>query len=77
MKPLLLAACLATLPLAACQRAGEDATPRPAASVPSPATAPAPAPAAPVTPGVAKATPSLQVTTLDGARYDLAAHRGK
>lgn len=67
---------IATLPLlavlAACSRTPEAAP-----------TAPASAPAAPVaaatqpaaTPAVVR--PSLQVTTLDGAAYDLASQRGK
>ena len=72
-----LVACLLPFALAACKREAE-------------APAPAPAPAmqdAPATPtvGAAKADPEpaaveqprLKVTTLDGAAYDLADHRGK
>ena len=82
MNKLLLAACLVLLPLAACKRPAEGAaTPAPAtapapATMPSPATAPAPA-SAPAEASAKPTTPSLQVTTLDGAKYDLAAHRGK
>lgn len=60
--PLLLAL------LAACSRAPEPSASAPTPAVPS-AAKPAPAPAA--------THPSLQVTTLDGAAYDLAQQRGK
>jgi thiol-disulfide isomerase/thioredoxin len=70
--------------LAACQRSeppedtAEEPAPAVATTAPSP-TAPAVEPAAPVAPGPAAtpAVPSLQIDTLDGTRYDLAAHRGK
>lgn len=60
-------ALLCVLALAACQReqAAPTATPAPAA--------PAPAPAAPPP----QDTPRLRVTTLDGASFDLAEHRGR
>src|SRR5690606_659856 len=68
MTPLrvLLPACLLLL-LAACQREAE---------VPPPAPAPEPAQAAPAR-DTPKDEPALRVRTLDGATYDLAAHRGK
>ena len=52
---------------------------KPGAEAPAPEAAPAPAPKAQQTPEpVAPVThPRLQVATLDGAQYDLAAHRGK
>jgi thiol-disulfide isomerase/thioredoxin len=71
----LIATCCLMALLAACKPSGNEAasrsgnaTPAPAATSSQPATA------------VAKSTPaipSLRVTTLDGAHYDLAAHRGK
>lgn len=68
---------LASLLLAGCNRHDTAAVPAPAASgAKSPATAPAvSAPATP--PAKPSDIPSLRVTTLDGAPYDLAAHRGK
>jgi thiol-disulfide isomerase/thioredoxin len=68
---------LASLLLAGCNRHDTAAVPAPAASgATSPATAPAVA--APATPPAKPSDmPSLRVTTLDGAPYDLAAHRGK
>ena len=68
---LLLSACRQEPPPVAGQAA------EPVAVAPTPAADPAP-PAAP--PGVIETTaelPTLQVTTLDGADYTLAAHRGK
>ncbi|MCE7031051.1 TlpA family protein disulfide reductase [Lysobacter sp. GX 14042] len=67
------AALLAVLALSACQRGGPEATGNNQAGA---GAAPAPDVAAPATPSTAK-VPSLQLTTLDGAAYDLAAHRGK
>jgi len=67
----LFPACLLLLALAACNRDAE--APAPAAATPVPADdsgPPKPAPAA-------VEQPRLQVTTLDGKAYDLAAHRGK
>ena len=71
----LIATCCLMALLAACKPSGNEtapksgnATPAPAATSSQPATV------------VAKSTPaipSLRVTTLDGADYDLAAHRGK
>jgi thiol-disulfide isomerase/thioredoxin len=74
MNRLIATCCLASL-LAACKPAGHDnASTDHSAVAPSVATSPqVEAPAAKSTP----ATPSLHVTTLDGASYDLAAHRGK
>ncbi|MFC7301414.1 TlpA family protein disulfide reductase [Cognatiluteimonas weifangensis] len=76
MNRLLCLACVAALAVAACKPAGDAAAP---AAAP-PAAAPAPAPAAPaaeVPPAAAlPQQPTLQVATLDGKPYDLAAHRG-
>ena len=51
------------------------------AEAPAPTSSQAPATAEPVAPGPKRdldaITPSLQITTLDGGRYDLAEHRGK
>lgn len=66
------AALLAVLALTACQRGGPEATGNQAGAGTTPARDVA-APAAPSRPKV----PSLQLTTLDGAVYDLATHRGK
>ena len=54
------------------EQASTAVAPKPASSV-----APAAAAAQPATPSVAAKSPSLKVTTVDGAPYDLAAHRGK
>lgn len=70
-----LAAALAALCLLAACSSGDDAgrtagtAPPKAASAP----APAPAPAPPATPD----HPGLKIATVDGATYDLAAHRGR
>lgn len=61
--------------LIACSRTPEPATP-------SPGSAPAQGPAVPTdpAPGVVERTserPGLQLSTVDGGHYDLAAHRGK
>ena len=71
----LIATCCLLAALAACKPSAQDgahpsdntAAP-PATSSSQPATSPAKA---------APTIPSLRVTTLDGAHYDLAAHRGK
>jgi thiol-disulfide isomerase/thioredoxin len=71
-----LFACVSMLCVlaAACQRPdGEPASPAPAATPPSAASQAA----KPSTPAAAPAVPTLKLTTLDGAAYDLAAHRGK
>jgi thiol-disulfide isomerase/thioredoxin len=73
MNRLIVACCLALL-LVACKRPAEDGN--------GPAASPTAAPATTTTPSApgdtAKpATPTLQVRTIDGASYDLAAHRGK
>ena len=60
-------ALAAVLALAACKREA----PPPAAAPAAPPVAAAPAPAKPVT------HPALKVETLDGATFDLAAHRGQ
>ena len=74
MNRLIATCCLVSL-LAACKPAGHDsASTAHDAVAPSVATSPrAEAPAAKSVPAI----PSLRVTTLDGAHYDLAAHRGK
>jgi thiol-disulfide isomerase/thioredoxin len=72
-------ACLLPLALAACQRDGAAEAPAPAAgdmappSVAATPAAPAPDPDA----HAAVAAPALQVTTVDGKPWDLAAHRGQ
>lgn len=71
--PIAALGCL--LALAACKRAPEAPAP---SSAPAPKAAEA-APAAP-SPGVVQNTaerPTLVLPTVDGGRYDLAAHRGK
>ena len=79
----LLALTALVVAIAGCSRS-EPETPRggaepPTSTVAKPAVAPA-APAAPAS-GIPAASsremPALRVTTLDGAAYDLAAHRGK
>nr|ACA34426.1 YneN [uncultured bacterium pTW3] len=76
MNRLLCLACLAALAVAACKPAGDAAAPAaaPPAATPAPAAAP-PAAQAPAEPALPQ-QPTLQVTTLDGKPYDLAAHRG-
>jgi thiol-disulfide isomerase/thioredoxin len=75
MNRLLIACCLAAL-LVACKPSSDGAkTPAATAAV-------APTPASSVSPATSAPTPrpehpTLQVTTLDGTHYDLAAHRGK
>jgi thiol-disulfide isomerase/thioredoxin len=77
---LLLVPCLAAAMLVACKRPAEEG--KPAAS-PTPAqTAPAADATTPATPEPAADAakpdmPSLNVTTVDGKAYDLAAHRGR
>lgn len=62
--------CVATA-LAACDREPEP-------TLPSTAVVAAPAEAtAPAAPDIDRARPSLHITTLDGAAFDLAAHRGR
>lgn len=72
-----LAAALVAMGLLAACSSGDDAgrsaapAPSPAASAPAPASTPAPAqPATPDHPG-------LKIATVDGATFDLAAHRGR
>jgi len=63
---------------AGCNRPAQQQASTPAAPKPATSAAPAAVPAAkPATPSVAAKSPSLKVTTVDGAAYDLAAHRGK
>ena len=66
--------CLVAL-LGACKPSGDNAAvpAKPATSPAAPSTTRKPVAAAPALPAV----PTLKVTTLDGAQYDLAAHRGK
>ena len=74
---LIALSCLALL-LVACKRPAHNEAPvAPSATTHAPASAPPPSmqPAAPKTAN--PALPSLQVKTIDGAPYDLAAHRGK
>ncbi|MDQ2702602.1 MAG: TlpA family protein disulfide reductase [Pseudomonadota bacterium] len=66
---LLLPSLVALSLLAACKREAE-------APVPAPVPQPAPV-AAPETPAAQFERPALKVTTVDGASWDLAAHRGK
>ena len=74
----LLALCLVAALLTACKRPAEDAA-APAPSPDAPAAqqpvAPAPVPQVAADDGKPE-IPALRVTTLDGARYDLADHRG-
>ena len=67
--------CCALLALAACKPSTPESAPE-AGNAPAaaPAVAPASPPERPATP---PERPTLQVATVDGARYDLAAHRGK
>lgn len=76
MNRLLCLTCLAALAVAACKPAGDAAAPAaaPPAATPAPAAAP-PAAEAQAEPAQPQ-QPTLQVTTLDGKPYDLAAHRG-
>lgn len=73
MNRLIATGCLLAL-LVACKPSSHEAastphvTPAPAATASQPAAASA---------GTTPSIPSLRVTTLDGAHYDLAAHRGK
>jgi thiol-disulfide isomerase/thioredoxin len=72
----LIAGCCLLVALVACKPSGD------ASKAAKPAATPAPAAASqaakPKSPAVARTqTPSLQVNTIDGAHYDLAAHRGK
>ncbi len=83
MKTLIPLLCLVVLAMSACKRpatdegAGQQHAVQPSAATPAPV-APAPTPTAPAKATAQKpAVPSLQVETIDGARYDLATHRGK
>jgi len=72
----LIAGCCLLVALVACKPSGD------ASKAEKPAATPAPAAAGqaakPKAPAAARTqTPSLQVSTVDGAHYDLAAHRGK
>jgi thiol-disulfide isomerase/thioredoxin len=72
----LIAGCCLLVALEACKPSGD------ASKAAKPAATPAPAAASqaakPKSPAVARTqTPSLQVNTIDGVHYDLAAHRGK
>jgi len=71
----LIAACCLAASLAACKPSTQNGAPASNNAATSAATPPArpAAPAAKANPAI----PSLRVTTLDGAHYDLAAHRGK
>ena len=69
IRPFLLSMLLLSM-LAACKRETEAPVPAPA---PEPAAVPAAAPAAPAQ----VEFPALKVATIDGAQWDLAAHRGK
>lgn len=79
--PLLASLALATL-LAACQKADEPDPDASGSTTPVATTAPTPAPdpehpAGPESDSPASEVPTLEIATLDGKRYDLAAHRGK
>ena len=76
IRPLLWSLLLLSLLslLAACKRESEAPVPPPA-DAPEPAAAPA-GPAEPAAPAQVE-YPALAVTTIDGAKWDLAAHRGK
>lgn len=76
--PALLVAAMAIAALAACKKpADEPAAPAPAAQAPQATPEPAPAePPAADEPQARPAVPSLRIATVDGAQYDLAAHRG-
>jgi len=70
----LIATCCLMALLAACKPSGNEAASKSGNATPAPAaTSSQPATVAKTTPAI----PSLRVTTLDGAHYDLAAHRGK
>lgn len=68
--------CCVALLLAACKPSGDHAA-APAASTQAQTSQVAMSPAAAAPAAAAPAIPTLKVTTLDGAQYDLAAHRGK
>ena len=72
MNRLIVACCLALL-LVACKRPAPDSASPAATPTAAPAATPAPASGDAATP----AMPTLKVQTIDGAAYDLAAHRGK
>jgi thiol-disulfide isomerase/thioredoxin len=75
----LIVASLAVAALAACKRPAEEpAAPAqtPAAQAPQAMTPPAPAEAPADEPQAKPAVPALRIATVDGAQYDLAAHRG-
>ena len=73
MNRLIVTCCLVAL-LAACKPSSQDHTPAAAPATPV-ATAPSQQAAPPAK--ASPAIPTLKVTTVDGAHYDLAAHRGK
>ena len=73
IRPLLWSLLLLSL-LAACKRESEAPVPPPA-DAPEPVAAPA-GPAEPAAPAQVE-YPALAVTTIDGAKWELAAHRGK
>ena len=71
----LIAGCCLLVALGACKPSDDASKTKPAATPAPAAASPAAKPKAPAT--ARTQTPSLQVTTVDGAHYDLAAHRGK
>jgi len=73
MNRLIVTCCLAAL-LVACKPSSQD---HPSASAAPSSTTPTPSQPAAAIAKPSAAFPSLKVTTLDGAHYDLAAHRGK
>ena len=73
MNRLIVTCCLAAL-LVACKPSSQD---HPSASAAPSSTTPTPSQPAAAIAKTSAAFPSLKVTTLDGAHYDLAAHRGK
>jgi len=69
-----IATCCLLALLAACKPSGNAPHPQ-TADAPAPPAKPARAEPPPAAAG--RKSPTLQVTTLDGTRYDLAAHRGR
>ena len=74
MNRLIVTCCLAAL-LVACKPSSQDHAP--ASAAPPASKTPTPSQPAAATAKPSAAFPSLKVTTIDGAHYDLAAHRGK
>lgn len=72
-----LAAVLAALCLLAACSSGDDAGRRGTHAPPPAASAPAPAPASTPAPAATPDHPRLKIATVDGATFDLAAHRGR